>query len=120
MGWSEREEERQTLQREEAEVKNAAQTRPEPLANSLCVFTLLPLALRLSYLLIPLVPSALLRDVAAPQAKQMLREADVNGDGRISRDEFRQLLEEKAAQDSLSFYDARLDIGSAAAEGVRS
>jgi calcium-dependent protein kinase len=42
------------------------------------------------------------------EAKRMLREADANGDGRISRTEFCALLQENVAPDSLSLYDARL------------
>jgi calcium-dependent protein kinase len=38
----------------------------------------------------------------------MLREADTNGDGRVSRDEFHNLLKEHQSPDSLSFYDTRL------------
>ncbi len=38
----------------------------------------------------------------------MLREADTNGDGRVSREEFYNLLQEHQAPDSLSFYDTRL------------
>jgi hypothetical protein len=43
-----------------------------------------------------------------PQAKKMLREADANGDGKISREEFTQLLASSVVPDSLSFYDTRL------------
>eukprot|EP00197_Chlamydomonas_leiostraca_P016234 CAMPEP_0202862620 /NCGR_PEP_ID=MMETSP1391-20130828/3593_1 /ASSEMBLY_ACC=CAM_ASM_000867 /TAXON_ID=1034604 /ORGANISM="Chlamydomonas leiostraca, Strain SAG 11-49" /LENGTH=572 /DNA_ID=CAMNT_0049542175 /DNA_START=227 /DNA_END=1946 /DNA_ORIENTATION=- len=42
------------------------------------------------------------------EAKLMLREADTNGDGQISREEFYDLLKESHAPDSLSFYDDRL------------
>ena len=38
----------------------------------------------------------------------MLREADANGDGKISREEFTQLLASSVVPDSLSFYDTRL------------
>lgn len=41
------------------------------------------------------------------EAKLMLREADTNGDGRISREEFYSLLRDNHAPDSLSFYDDR-------------
>jgi calcium-dependent protein kinase len=40
----------------------------------------------------------------------MLREADANGDGRISRSEFSALLHENVSPDSLSLYDARLKV----------
>ncbi|GIL82813.1 hypothetical protein Vretimale_8185 [Volvox reticuliferus] len=46
------------------------------------------------------------------EAKLMLREADTNGDGKISREEFFDLLKESHAPDSLSFYDDRLSITS--------
>lgn len=42
------------------------------------------------------------------EAKKMLREADTNGDGRISKEEFNDLLKNNHAPDSLSFYDDRL------------
>jgi hypothetical protein len=45
------------------------------------------------------------------EAKRMLREADANGDGRISRAEFSALLLEKVSPDSLSLYDNRLKLG---------
>jgi calcium-dependent protein kinase len=38
----------------------------------------------------------------------MLREADANGDGKISRQEFTKLLQSSVVPDSLSFYDDRL------------
>jgi hypothetical protein len=38
----------------------------------------------------------------------MLREADANGDGRISRQEFTELLQSSVVPDSLSLYDDRL------------
>lgn len=41
-------------------------------------------------------------------AKRMLREADKNEDGRISRDEFYHLIFRSVAPDSLSQYDSRL------------
>ncbi|GBF98366.1 calcium dependent kinase [Raphidocelis subcapitata] len=44
------------------------------------------------------------------EAKRMLREADANGDGRISRAEFSALLRETVAPDSLSLYDSRLRV----------
>lgn len=44
------------------------------------------------------------------EAKKMLREADANGDGRISKEEFNDLLKNQHAPDSLSFYDDRLAI----------
>ncbi len=37
----------------------------------------------------------------------MLREADANGDGRISKDEFVALLQEASMRDSLDQYDSR-------------
>lgn len=42
------------------------------------------------------------------QARRMLREADVNGDGLISKEEFVSLLGETNVADSLDQYDARL------------
>ncbi|GBF97386.1 calcium-dependent kinase [Raphidocelis subcapitata] len=42
------------------------------------------------------------------EAKRMLREADANGDGKISRAEFSGLLRENVTPDSLSLYDNRL------------
>lgn len=42
------------------------------------------------------------------QAKLMLREADINGDGRISKKEFMDLLRHTHAPDSLSLYDNRV------------
>lgn len=44
------------------------------------------------------------------EAKRMLREADANGDGKISRAEFGGLLRENMSPDSLSLYDNRLKI----------
>jgi calcium-dependent protein kinase len=44
----------------------------------------------------------------------MLREADENGDGRISRQEFYNLLRDNVAPDSLSMYDDRLSNNMAA------
>jgi calcium-dependent protein kinase len=62
--------------------------------------------------LLPTVMTDTGRPVSAEErltmAKQMLREADTNGDGKISRDEFSELLKEHQAPDSLSFYDDRL------------
>lgn len=46
------------------------------------------------------------------EAKRMLREADANGDGKISRSEFSALLRENVAPDSLSLYDSRLRLPS--------
>lgn len=37
----------------------------------------------------------------------MLREADANGDGRISKEEFIALLQEASMRDSLDQYDSR-------------
>ncbi|MEW5318664.1 MAG: hypothetical protein WDW38_009869 [Sanguina aurantia] len=45
------------------------------------------------------------------EAKLMLREADTNGDGKISREEFYALLKNSQAPDSLSFYDDRQSNG---------
>lgn len=43
------------------------------------------------------------------QAKQLIREADLNGDGKVSKEEFNKLLEpDQHTTDSLSFYDDRL------------
>ena len=41
------------------------------------------------------------------QARRMLREADANGDGRISKEEFVALLQEASMRDSLDQYDSR-------------
>ncbi|KAK9855495.1 hypothetical protein WJX84_003622 [Apatococcus fuscideae] len=41
------------------------------------------------------------------EARRMLREADANGDGRISKDEFVALLQEASMRDSLDQYDSR-------------
>eukprot|EP00798_Chlamydomonas_sp_ICE-L_P021461 gene21461-28433_t len=43
-------------------------------------------------------------------AKQMLRESDKDGDGKISREEFNELLKEDHAQEKLSLYDDRLGL----------
>ena len=42
------------------------------------------------------------------EAAALLREADADGDGRISRAEFDAMLCEATADDALSLYDARL------------
>lgn len=42
----------------------------------------------------------------------MLREADANGDGKISHSEFSGLLRDNVAPDSLSLYDNRLRVHS--------
>lgn len=47
-------------------------------------------------------------DERIAEAKRMLREADENGDGRISKQEFYNLLRDNIAPDSLSMYDDRL------------
>jgi calcium-dependent protein kinase len=47
-------------------------------------------------------------DERVAEAKRMLREADENGDGRISKQEFSNLLRDNVAPDSLSMYDDRL------------
>ena len=41
-------------------------------------------------------------------AKRMLREADKNEDGRISKEEFFELMVKTVAPDSLEQYDSRL------------
>lgn len=43
------------------------------------------------------------------QAKRMVREADVNGDGKISKEEFLDLLHQTSVPDSLDQYDSRLE-----------
>eukprot|EP00879_Flechtneria_rotunda_P016607 GHRR01017377.1.p1 GENE.GHRR01017377.1~~GHRR01017377.1.p1 ORF type:complete len:213 (+),score=81.63 GHRR01017377.1:705-1343(+) len=59
------------------------------------------------------LPSAYFHEPASEderiaEAKRMLREADENGDGRISRQEFYNLLRDNVTPDSLSMYDDRL------------
>eukprot|EP00878_Enallax_costatus_P014411 GHUV01015071.1.p1 GENE.GHUV01015071.1~~GHUV01015071.1.p1 ORF type:complete len:625 (+),score=149.12 GHUV01015071.1:250-1875(+) len=53
-------------------------------------------------------------DERIAEAKRMLREADENGDGRISKQEFYNLLRDNVAPDSLSMYDDRLSRSMAA------
>ncbi|WIA42889.1 hypothetical protein OEZ86_008805 [Tetradesmus obliquus] len=53
-------------------------------------------------------------DERIAEAKRMLREADENGDGRISKQEFYNLLRDNVAPDSLSMYDDRLSNNMAA------
>ncbi len=43
-----------------------------------------------------------------PQAKRTLREVDINGDGRISKEEFHHMLTGSPVPDSLDQYDARV------------
>lgn len=45
---------------------------------------------------------------AGPQAQRMVREADLNGDGKVSREEFMSLLGASSVPDSLDQYDPRL------------
>ena len=42
------------------------------------------------------------------QAKRTLREVDINGDGRISKEEFHHMLTGSPVPDSLDQYDARV------------
>jgi EF hand len=42
------------------------------------------------------------------QAKRTMREADTNGDGMVSKEEFVQLLLGSPVSDSLDTYDARI------------
>ena len=48
------------------------------------------------------------KDVKLLEARRMLREADANGDGRVSREEFNALLAGGSISDQLDQYDARL------------
>lgn len=41
------------------------------------------------------------------QARRMLREADTNGDGMVSKGEFETLLQASSVPDSLDAYDPR-------------
>ena len=50
-------------------------------------------------------------------AKRMLREADKNEDGRISREEFYNLMAGTVATDTLSQYDSRLGKAGAISDG---
>lgn len=45
---------------------------------------------------------------ACLQAKRTLREVDINGDGRISKEEFNHMLTGSPVPDSLDQYDARV------------
>jgi hypothetical protein len=45
------------------------------------------------------------------EARRMLREADTNGDGRISKDEFMELLMGTSLPDTLNQYDPRIKLG---------
>ncbi|KAG1675746.1 hypothetical protein FOA52_012402 [Chlamydomonas sp. UWO 241] len=58
--------------------------------------------------LVALLPETQVLEERVSVAKAMLREADVNGDGKITREEFGILLEHQRLVDSLSFYDSRL------------
>ncbi len=44
----------------------------------------------------------------ASQAKRTMREADTNGDGKVSKEEFVHLLLGSPVSDSLDQYDARI------------
>lgn len=54
------------------------------------------------------------------QAKRMLREADTNNDGKISKEEFLDLLEEATLPDSLSQYDSRIRPDAVLHKGIHS